>query len=172
MGEASLPPRRISESRVTLVQLMLPADANPSGSIHGGIIMKLVDEAGALAAARHARRRIVTAHIDSMDFLAPVYVGDLVSFKAQVNDVGRTSMEVGVRVEAENMETGEIRHVSTAYLVYVAVDDEGRPCPVPPLIAETEEERQQMAAAKIRREYRQRREEALRASRGAGETTR
>lgn len=126
--------------------------------------MKHVDEAGGLAAVRHCRMRTVTAHIDDMSFLAPVRVGDLVRFKASVNDVGRTSLEVGVRVEAEDLRTGEVRHISTAYLVYVALDDEGRPTPVPPLIAETEQDKKRQAAARVRREFRLRREEALRAA--------
>jgi len=161
---SDLTPRRSKDSEVTLSVLMLPADANPSGNIHGGVIMKHVDEAGGLAAVRHCRMRTVTAHIDDMSFLAPVKVGDLVMFKASVNDVGRTSLEVGVRVEAEDLRTGQVRHISTAYLVYVALDDEGHPTPVPPLIAETEQDKKRQAAARVRREYRLRREEALRAA--------
>jgi len=161
---SDLTPRRSKDSEVTLSVLMLPADANPSGNIHGGVIMKHVDEAGGLAAVRHCRMRTVTAHIDDMSFLAPVKVGDLVMFKASVNDVGLTSLEVGVRVEAEDLRTGQVRHISTAYLVYVALDDEGHPTPVPPLIAETEQDKKRQAAARVRREYRLRREEALRAA--------
>lgn len=157
--------KRVKDSQTTLTVLTLPSDANSLGNVHGGIIMKHVDEAGGLAAMRHARKRCVTAHIDSMSFLRPVYVGDFVTFKASVNDVGRTSLEVGVRVDAENLETGEIRHISTAYIVYVALDAEGRPTPVPPIIPETEREKQQQAAAKLRREYRLRRDEAIRAAR-------
>jgi acyl-CoA hydrolase len=166
---ADLTPRRVKDSEVTLAVLMLPADANPSGNIHGGVIMKHVDEAAGLAVVRHCRMRAVTAHIDDMSFLAPVYVGDLVTFKASINDVGRTSLEVGVRVEAENLRTGEVRHISTAYLVYVALDDNARPAPAPPLIVETEAEKKRQAAARVRREYRLRREEALRASSDAPE---
>jgi len=103
-----------------------------------------------------------------MSFLAPVHVGDLVTFKASVNDVGRTSLEVGVRVEAENLRTGEVRHISTAYIVYVALDEQGKPAPVPPLLVETEQEKQRQAAARVRREYRLRREEAIRASGNTG----
>ena len=155
-------PRRVKDSEVTLAVLMLPADANPSGSIHGGVIMKHVDEAGGLAAQRHCRTRIVTAHIDDMSFLTPVRVGDLVRFHASVNDVGRTSMEVGVRVEAENLLTGQVRHISSAFIVYVALDDQGRPTPVAPLLAETDLEKKRQAAARVRREFRLRRAEALR----------
>ena len=161
---AELPARRVKDSEVTLAIVMMPADANPSGNVHGGVITRHVDEAGALAAVRHCRMRVVTAHIDGMSFLAPVYVGDLVTFKASINDVGHTSLEVGVRVEAENLRTGEIRHIATAYIVYVALDDEGRPTPVPPLIVETEAEKKRQAAARVRREFRSRREAALRAS--------
>lgn len=157
-------PRRAKDSEVTLAVLMLPADANPMGSIHGGVIMKHVDEAGGLAAQRHCRSKVVTAHVDGMSFLAPVNVGDLVSFKASLNDVGRTSLEVGVRVEAEDLWTGETRHISTAFIVYVALDENGRPTPVSPLIVETDLERRRQAAARVRREYRLRREEATRAA--------
>ena len=157
-------PRRVKDSEVTLAVLMLPADANPSGNIHGGVIMKHVDEAGGLAAVRHCRTHVVTAHIDGMSFLSPVHVGDLVMFKASVNDVGRTSLEVGVRVEAEDLFTGKVRQISSAFIVYVALDDAGSPRQVPPLITESEQEKMRQAAAKVRREFRLRREEALRAS--------
>lgn len=157
-------PRRVKDSEVTLAVVMLPADANPMGAIHGGVIMKHVDEAGGLAAARHCRGKTVTAHIDGMSFLAPVYVGDLVTFKASLNDVGRTSLEVGVRVEAETLLSGEVRHISTAYIVYVALDEQNRPTPVPPLIAETEAEKRRQAAARVRRDFRLRREQAIRAA--------
>ncbi len=161
---AELTARRVKDSEITLAVFMLPADANPSGNIHGGVIMKHVDEAGGLAAARHCRRPVVTAHIDGMSFLAPVHVGDLVRFKASVNDVGRTSLEVGVRVEAEDLFTGSLRPISSAFIVYVALDDAGSPTQVPPLLAETEQEKMRQAAAKVRREFRLRREEALRVS--------
>lgn len=158
-------PRRVAESQITMSQVMFPGDANPTGNVHGGVIMKLVDQAAGVCATRHIRGRTVTARIDSMSFLQPVYVGDLVTLKASVNDVGRTSLEVGVRVETENLITGEVRHVSSAYLVFVALDETGHPSPVPPLIAETDEERRRMAGAKLRREHRQRGEAAVRAIR-------
>jgi|GEM_PF-156167 len=164
--EATLAPRRMSESRVVMSQQMLPSDANPFGNVHGGAIMKLVDTAAGVAAMRHVRGRAVTARIDSMSFLEPVFVGDLVTLKASVNHAGRTSLEVGVRVEAENTFTGEVRHVSSAYLVFVALDEAGHPRPVPPLIAETDEEKQRMAEAIQRRAHRQRGDEQLRAMRG------
>jgi glycerophosphoryl diester phosphodiesterase/acyl-CoA hydrolase len=146
-------------------QIMLPGDANPSGNVHGGVIMKLVDSAAGVAALRHVRGRVVTARIDSMSFLQPVYVGDLVTLKASVNAVGRTSLEVGVRVESENLLSGEVRHVSSAYLVFVALDARGRPRPVPPLLVETAEEKRRQAEAELRRAHRQRGEEAVQAMR-------
>jgi uncharacterized protein (TIGR00369 family) len=136
---------------------MLPSDANPFGNVHGGEIMSLIDACAGAAAARHARSRVVTARIDELSFVAPVYVGDLVTARASVNDVGTTSLEVGVRVEAENTLTGRVVHVSSAYLVFVAIDADGKPTPVPPLVTETDEERRRMAAAKSRRALRLRR---------------
>jgi uncharacterized protein (TIGR00369 family) len=134
---------------------MLPSDANPVGNVHGGTIMKLADTVGGVVAMRHCRQRVVTARMDEMSFLHPVYVGDLVTLKASVNSVGRSSMEVGVRVESENLRTGKVVHTSSAYLVYVALDSEGRPAPVPPLIAETEDEKRRMQAAQLRRSRRE-----------------
>jgi acyl-CoA hydrolase len=136
-----------SESQATLVRWMGVNDANSAGFVHGGTVMKLCDEAAGLAAIRHARRRVVTAAVDRMTFLVPVNVGELVTFRAAVNAVWRTSMEVGVRVEAENPLTGECRHASSAYLTMVAVDDTGQPVPVAGLdvTAPTEERRQREA---------------------------
>ncbi len=148
--------RKVSDSATAVSQLMLPTDANPSGNVHGGTIMKLVDTVGGVVAARHCRRQVVTARIDEMSFLHPVYVGDLVTLRASVNGVGRTSMEVGVRVEAENLRTGEVTHTATANLVYVALDEEDRPVEVPRLIPETEEDRRRMEEARLRRERRER----------------
>jgi acyl-CoA hydrolase len=119
--------------------------------------MKLIDAAAGAAATRHARTRVVTARIDELSFLAPVYVGHLVTAKASVNHVGRTSMEVGVRVEAEDMLTGQVVHVASSYLVFVATDERGRPIALPPLVAETADERRRMAAAEERRALRLRR---------------
>lgn len=146
--------KRPSESKVTLTKLMLPNDANPRGNVHGGAIMRLVDEAGALATARHSRRMAVTVAIDSMTFHRPVYVGDVVTAEAVVTWTGRTAMEVAVRVEAENLHTGARTHTASAYAVYVALDDEGRPTPVPPLILETEDEKRIWQEAKVRQESR------------------
>ncbi len=143
---------------------MMPEDANPWGYVHGGTIMKMVDEAAGSAAIRHTRMRVSTAAIDYMSFLHPVSVGDLVTIKASVNDVGRTSMEVGVRVEAENMLTGEVTYTSSCYIVMVALDDEGKPCPVPPIIAVTPDQRRRQAAARIRRARRRELQRELKAA--------
>lgn len=130
---------------------MLPSDANPYGNVHGGEIVKLIDEVAGAAATRHARARVVTARIDELSFLAPVYVGNLVTARASVNHVGKTSMEVGVRVDAEDMLTGKVVHVASAYCVFVAIDEQGRPVALPPVNAETDEERRRMRAAEARR---------------------
>jgi uncharacterized protein (TIGR00369 family) len=141
-------------SHVTLSQLMHPEHANLLGNVHGGWIMKLVDEAGALACMRHAQKKVVTVAIDSMTFRQPIRIGDLIVLNAEVTYTGHTSMEAEVRVLAENPVTGEQTHTNTAYLVYVALDDEGRPTPVPPLILETEEDIQRMELARERQAYR------------------
>jgi uncharacterized protein (TIGR00369 family) len=146
--------KRIQDTSVVIAQMMIPQDANPAGNIHGGVIMKLIDTAAAVVARRHARSNVVTASIDRLDFHCPVYIGDLVFFRASLNMVGRTSMEVGVKVESENLLTGEVRHTSSAYLTYVALDAKGRPQEVPPLILETEEDVRRNYAAKARRETR------------------
>jgi uncharacterized protein (TIGR00369 family) len=151
----------VAESQVVMSMQMNPADANPSGDVHGGTIMKLVDTAAGVCAIRHCRTRVVTVSMDSMSFLHPVYVGDVVTLYASVNDTGNTSLEVGVRVEAENIRTGQKLHTSSAYLVFVALDDQGKPTKVPPLIVETEAERRRQAHAKIRRETRKARQEAI-----------
>jgi acyl-CoA hydrolase len=164
MGE-DLTPRAPSHSEVVLVQLMTILDANNAGNVHGGTIMKLVDTAAGVAAARHCGGLAVTAAMDEMSFLEPVYVNDLVTVKAAVNDAGRTSMEVGVRVEAENPASGRKVHTSSAYLVYVALDEAGEPRPVPPIAPETEEERQRQLEAKLRRENRLARSTAIRVAR-------
>ena len=147
-------PKPISASRVTLSQLMHPEHTNLLGNVHGGWIMKLVDEAGALACMRHSQRKVVTVTIDSMDFRQPIRIGDLVILTAEVSYTGRTSMEASVEVHAENPITGEQMHTNTAYLVYVALDDAGRPTPVPSLVAETEEEQQKMDHARERQQRR------------------
>jgi acyl-CoA hydrolase len=133
---------------------MLPEDANPDAHVHGGTIMKIADSAAGVAATRHCRSRVVTARLDGMNLVAPVYVGNLVTVMASVNFAGRTSMEVGVRVTAENARTGEVRHVASAYFVYVSLDENGKPQPVPALLPETDEDRRRMTDAAMRREQR------------------
>ena len=151
---ADVEPRPVSDSQTQLVQWMGVLDANSAGFIHGGSVMKLCDEAAGAAAVKHSRSRVVTAGVDRMAFLTPIHVGDLVTFSASVNAAWRTSMEVGVRVEAENPRTGERRHTNSAYLTMVAVDAEGHPIEVPPLVAETEEQRSREADAQVRRHNR------------------
>ena len=126
-------PVAASASRSVLVRWMGVTDTNTAGAVHGGTVMKLCDEVAGLAAVRHSRRRVVTAGMDRMTFLEPVEMGDLVTFKASVNAVWRTSMEVGVRVEAERPAQGRVRHTSSAYFTMVALDEHGRPVEVPPL---------------------------------------
>lgn len=147
-------PKTVRASRIQLAQLMLPEHANTHGNVHGGWIMKLVDEAGALASTRHAAHRTVTVAIDQMIFRHPVHVGDLVFFNAEVSFAGRTSMEVEVQVVAENPITGERVDTNMAYLVYVAIDEHGKPTQVPPLITETPEEQARMDAAMERQKRR------------------
>jgi acyl-CoA hydrolase len=138
----------------TLVKWMGLADANSAGFVHGGTVMKLCDEAAGIAAIKHSRRRVVTAGMDRMTFLFPVHVGELVSFLATVNAVWRTSMEVGVRVEAENPRTGECRHTNTAYLTMVALDEEGRPTEVPGLEVAGPDQERRAHEAQVRRAHR------------------
>jgi uncharacterized protein (TIGR00369 family) len=157
-----LAPKPPQASAVTLSQHMDLSHANFMGNVHGGEIMKLIDTAAGIAASRHAGGPVVTASLDQMDFLHPVHVGDVVLVHASVNDVGRTSVEVGVRVEAEEILSGRRTHTSSAYLVFVALDDRGQPRPVPALVPETDRERHRQAEAKIRREHRLARAEAIR----------
>lgn len=156
-------PKPVSASHVTLTQLMEVTDANVAGNVHGGVIMRLADTAAALAAIRHAGGLCVTVSVDELSFLEPVHVGDVVQLRASVNDVGTTSLECGVRVEAEDPITGRSVHAATAYFVFVALDDAGHPRPVPPLEIQTEIERRRQRAASLRREARMQHKEALRA---------
>ena len=152
---------------MVLVRQMEVPDANLAGSVHGGTIMKMVDTAAGLAAAKHSGSLAVTAAMDEMAFLEPVNVGDVVTVKAMVNEAFTTSMEVGVRVEAETFRTGRKGHTSSAYLVFVALDDDGKPKRVPPLLAENEEQRQRQREAKLRREARLERKRAIEQARRA-----
>lgn len=146
--------KTVRETSVVLVQKMTPQDANLAGNVHGGVIMRLIDDAAYVVATRHCRCNTVTASIDRMDFHNPIYIGDLVSLKASLNLVGKTSMEIGVRVDSENLKTGEMSHGVSAYLTYVALDENGRPTSVPPLILETEEDKRRNTEAQVRRRIR------------------
>jgi uncharacterized protein (TIGR00369 family) len=146
--------KTMRSSRIQLAQMMQPEHANNQGNVHGGWIMKLVDEAGALASTRHAAHRTVTVAIDQMVFHHPIHIGDLVFFNAEVTYAGHTSMEIEVDVIAENPITGTQIHTNAAYLVYVALDDAGNPTRVPPLIAESPEEKIRLDAARERQKKR------------------
>jgi acyl-CoA hydrolase len=144
----------VSRSQSELVKWMGIGDANSAGFVHGGVVMKLCDEVAGIAAIRHCGRRVVTAAVDRLTFILPVNVGELLTCSASVNAAWRTSMEVGVRVEAENPRTGERRHTSTAYLTMVGIDDDGTPAPVPPLVVESDTERRRQREAELRRSNR------------------
>ena len=165
-------PRTVSRSHSELIRWMSIQDANSAGFVHGGVVMRMCDEAAGIAAIRHSGCRVVTAGMDRMTFLQPVHVGELLRCTASVNAAWRTSMEVGVRVEAENAITREVRHTSTAYLTMVAVDEHGNPVPVPPLQVEGATEERRLREAETRRHNRlTEREEILKARRAAGEET-
>jgi acyl-CoA hydrolase len=138
---AVLSPKPVSASRISILQLMQPEHANNLGNVHGGWIMKLVDDAGALSCMRHSHRRVVTVAVDSLIFREPIHIGDLAILNAEVSYTSRTSMEAEVQVQAENPITGERTQINTAYLVYVALDDQEHSVPVPPLMAETEKQK-------------------------------
>jgi uncharacterized protein (TIGR00369 family) len=160
-------PRSASESSVVLSQLMEVTDANVLGNVHGGVIMRLADTAAALAAMRHARGVCVTVSVDELSFLEPVHVGDIVTVQASVNDVGTTSLECGVRVEAESPVSGRRVHASSAYFVFVAIDGGGAPRPVPPILPETDDQRRRQREARLRREARMAHKRAVNAARAA-----
>src|SRR5438093_5570281 len=164
-----LTPLPTAQSETVLVQAMELTDANLSGNVHGGVIMRLVDTAAGISAHKHCGGRVVTVAMDEMSFLEPIFIGDVVTVRAKVNDVGRTSMEVAVRVDAENFVSKRKVHSSSAYVVYVALDEQGKPRPVPPIVAETEREQQRQREAKVRREHRLARAEAIKAARPHGE---
>lgn len=147
--------KTVSESTVSLSHLMLPQDANPAGNVHGGVIMKYIDNAAVVVAVRHSRAISVTASIDQLDFYVPMHVGELLTLTASLNFVGKTSMEIGVRVEGENLLTGDIKHVATAYLTFVALFDKNAPVrQVPDLILETDDQKRRNEEAKERRTFR------------------
>jgi uncharacterized protein (TIGR00369 family) len=147
-------PRPVSASRTTITELMIPSYANFGGKIHGGILLSLMDKVAYACASRHAGNYCVTVSVDAVDFLQPVGVGDLVSLKASVNYVGRTSLVVGIRVEAENVVSGTLRHTNTSYITMVAKDEAGQPTPVPALLLESEQDIRRFVAASRRRKLR------------------
>ena len=149
------------DSSVTMTEIVLPTHANALGSIFGGQVMSWIDIAAAIAAGRHARKVVVTASIDALHFVAPIKVGHVVHIRAMVNFASRTSMEVGVRVDSEDPITGESHHTAKAYLTFVALDQHGRPTPVPQVLAETQDEKRRYEEAKKRREARVRLAEEL-----------
>lgn len=167
---AELGAKPVSSARTTLSRIMTAVDVNLLGTVHGGVIMKLVDDVAGAAANRHSGGAAVTASMDDMQFLVPVRVGDLVHAHAQVNWAGRTSMEIGVRVVAERWDDSTVpaAHVASAYLVFVAVDADGNPRPIPGLLPETAEDERRFREAQIRRSHRLARREAILASRAGG----
>lgn len=154
MNVPTLTARPVKESASDYSEIALPNDANPLGNLLGGRVMHLVDLAGALAAARHSRSAVVTASVDSMTFLHPIHIGQLIMLKSAVNRVFRTSMEVGVKVWVEDLATGVRRHTSSAYLTFVALGKNNERVPVAPVIPETEDEKRRFEAALARRDYR------------------
>ena len=145
-------PARLSQS--TISEVMMPHMANSLGNVHGGVLLGMIDRVGAVTAIRHARRVCVTVSVDQVVFREPIHLGELVTMQAMVNYVHRTSLEVGVRVEAENLLTGVRRHTNSCYLTFVAIDEAGRPVEAPKVIPETEEEQQRYRAAEMRRAQR------------------
>jgi acyl-CoA hydrolase len=150
----SLAPKTVRDSVTTMVRIMMPMDANNAGNVFGGTILRLIDEIGSVVALKHARTNVVTASVDRMDFYSPVYIGDMLRLNASINYVHRTSMEVGVRVEAENPITGEVRHTGTCFLTYVGLDRNRKPTAIPELKLETDEDRRRWAEAQERRKAR------------------
>lgn len=150
----NMPGKLVSASRVSLAQLMGPEHANNFGNVHGGAIMKLMDEAGALACIRHCQHRVVTVAVDMLTFHQPIRLGDLVTLTAEVSYVGHTSMEAEVHVVAEDLLSGECTFTNDAYFVYVGLDETGKPVSSPKLIPETEYERIRMNEGEVRQKYR------------------
>ena len=144
--------RSIAYSQSTTRRLMELMDANAHGNVHGGVIMRVVDESAAIVAIKHSQNpKVVTARVERFDFLAPAYIGNVVSIHCAMNFVGRTSMEVGVEVMAEDIITGEVRHIASSYVIYVALDENGKPTPVPPLMPADDAEKTIIERARIRR---------------------
>lgn len=149
-----LAPKPVSASRVHKTEHVLPSDTNALGTVFGGTVFSWIDIAAAIAAQRHARRVVVTASIDALDFVAPVRQGHIVELRAAVNYAGRTSMEVGVRVDSEDPLTGERAHTASAWLTFVALDESGQPTPIPPVLPETDDDRRRYSEAQERRRLR------------------
>ena len=150
----SLSPKTPRESSTSMTRIMMPMDANSAGNVFGGAILRLIDEVGSVVALTHARTNVVTASVDRMDFYSPVFIGDMLRLSASINYVHRTSMEVGVRVEAENPITGEIRHTGTCFLTYVGLDKNRSPALLPGLKLETDDDNRRWAEAQARRKNR------------------
>jgi uncharacterized protein (TIGR00369 family) len=163
---STLPGKPVAKSAIELAALVEVADTNPMGNIHGGVIMKLADQAAAAAAIRHSGRICVTAAIDHLDFLNAVHLGDMVVLKSSVHYAHRSSMEVGVRIEAERLQTGERKHVASAKFIFVALDDTCKPVSVPPVIPQTPEEKRRYEEARARYQERSEKRAAERATRG------
>ncbi len=152
--------RSIAYSRSTTRRLMELIDANAHGNVHGGVIMRMVDEAAAIVAIKHCQRpTVVTARVERFDFLAPAFIGDVVSVHCEMHSVGRTSMDIGVEVMAEDLITGDVRHIASSYVIYVALDENRKPTPVPPLVPADDEEKAIIERARIRRKHRQKKDE-------------
>lgn len=153
--------RSIAHSRSSTIRIMGILDANGHGNVHGGSIMHMVDEAAGIVAIKHSRRSVVTARVDRFDFLAPAYIGNVIAVNCALDYVGRTSMEVGVEVTAEDLITGEIRHIASSQVIYVALDEHGKPTPVPPLVPADAAEAAKIEKAHARRERMKKIEEEL-----------
>jgi acyl-CoA hydrolase len=154
-------PRYVRQSRVEMTEIVLPGHTNQLGTIFGGQLMAWIDIAGSIASARHAHSVCVTASIDALQFVAPVRIGQHVCIYACVNATGRTSMEVGVRLEREDPDSGEHVHVATSYLTFVAIDAQGKPREIPPIVPETTEEKRRFREAQVRRQFRLQLKDAL-----------
>jgi acyl-CoA hydrolase len=147
-------PKPVSASQVIMTELVLPQHTNALGSVFGGVIMSWIDICAAIASQRHSRAQVVTASVDALQFVAPVYKGWTVNLHASINSTGKTSMEVGVRVDAENPATGEMFHTASAYLTFVAIGADGKPVEVPPVLPETPDQIRRFSAAQKRRQHR------------------
>lgn len=152
--ESFMEEKRVQDSVVVMSSIMQPQDANIAGNIHGGVIMKMIDNAAGVVAFKHAKTNVVTASIDRLSFHHPVFIGDLMTLKASLNMVGKSSMEIGVRVETENLVSGESKHIASAYLTFVALGVDGKKVSVPRLILETPEEERRNEEARDRKQLR------------------